>query len=231
MSVEVTITARCEAFTLEVDFITHGVTAIMGANGAGKTTLLRAMIGALRPQRGRIAVSGKVLFDHDAEVDVPTEEREIAYVPQGYGLFPHLTALENVLFGVRRGPDRRARAMHLLDELELEGALHRMPASLSGGEQQRVALARALATEPRLLLLDEPLAALDARARPKVRRFLAGWLAQAALPALVVTHEPADARAFADQVVILDRGRVAEAGSLEAIAADPQTPLAGAFTR
>jgi molybdate transport system ATP-binding protein len=227
--IDAAIALRRGAFELDVALASSGVTVIMGANGSGKTTLLRAIVGVITPERGRVAIDGRVLFDRDAAIDVPVEERELAYVPQGYGLFPHLTALDNVLFGVRRGPDRRARAMRLLDELELSAAMHRRPASLSGGEQQRVALARALATEPRALLLDEPLAALDASARPKTRRLLAEWLAKASLPALVVTHDPEDARALADAVVILEAGRVAQAGLPAAIAADPTTPVAAAL--
>ena len=227
--IEVAIALRRGAFELDVTLASSGVTVILGPNGSGKTTLLRAIVGVITPERGRVAIDGRVLFDRETATDVPVEERELAYVPQGYGLFPHLSALENVLFAVRRGPDRRARAMRLLDELDLASLMHRRPAALSGGEQQRVALARALATEPRALLLDEPLAALDASTRPKTRRFLGEWLAKASLPALVVTHDPEDARKLADTIVILDGGRVAQSGLPAEVAADPATPLAAAL--
>jgi molybdate transport system ATP-binding protein len=204
----------------------------MGPNGAGKTTLLRALLGAERPDAGCVALNDRVLFDRERGVELPPEARAMAYVPQGYGLFPHLTVLENVLFGIRRDPpdERRARASRLLDELEVADLATRMPSKLSGGEQQRVALARAMATEPRLLLLDEPLSALDAGARPRVRRFLAEWLADSGIPALVVTHDPADARAFADEVLVLEEGRVVQRGAPDQLAVRPASEFVVALT-
>ncbi len=225
---EARISVTRGSFALDVDLRAEGVVAVLGPNGSGKTTLLRALLGAQRPRLGRIALDGRVLFDRAAGVEVPVEERSIAYVPQGQGLFPHLSALENVLFGMR-GDDRRARALELLGELELRGAADRRPSELSGGERQRVALARALAVRPLLLLLDEPLAALDGITRPRVREFLATWLRTAGLSALVVTHDPVDARALASDVLVLDAGRIAQRGAPDELAARPETDLVRAL--
>ena len=217
-------------FVLDVALRVDGVVAILGPNGSGKTTLLRAVLGAERPGRGRIALGGRILFDAEADLDLPAEARSIAYVPQGYGLFPHLSALDNVLFGMDgRKSEKIERARALLDELALAEVASRKPSALSGGERQRVALARALASDPALLLLDEPMAALDAATRPRVRRFLAARLAASGLPALVVTHDPSDARALASEVVVLENGRVAQRGTPDELAARPATELVAAM--
>jgi molybdate transport system ATP-binding protein len=198
------IEAAIGALALRVDLSVDGETlALVGPNGSGKTSLLKLVLGALRPSEGRIALAGSALFDARAGVDLWPEERSVGYLPQDYGLFPHMTALGNVLFALgcsepragRAARNRRARA--LLDELEVGHVAAHEAKQLSGGERQRVALARALATSPRALLLDEPLAALDAGTRPKVREFLAGYLGKLALPAIVVTHDAADAAALA----------------------------------
>ncbi len=227
-----TIVLERGRFRLEVALEAAGVTAVMGPNGSGKSTLMHALLGAVRPRAGRIELDRRVLFDSATRTEVLPEERSIAYVPQGFGLFPHLSAIDNVRFGMRRqrAHESRERAYELLANLELTPAADRRPDALSGGEKQRVALARALATEPRLLLLDEPLGALDVAVRPRVRQFLAEWLRRTKLPALVVTHDAADARAFADMIVVLEAGRVAQAGSPQSVAEDPATDFISAFS-
>ncbi|HJL14022.1 MAG TPA: ATP-binding cassette domain-containing protein [Sandaracinaceae bacterium LLY-WYZ-13_1] len=231
MTLEATLALTRGELDLAVELTCDGVTLVMGPNGAGKTTLLRALLGAETPHRGRVALDGTVLFDAARGIDRPPEERSVAYVPQGYGLFPHLTVEENVRFAVGPGPDaeRRARALTWLVALDLEALADRPPRALSGGERQRVALARAMARAPRLLLLDEPLAALDPTARPRVRRFLAEWLEDAAVPALVVSHDAADARAFADDVVVLEEGRVVQHGPPDTLTTRPASAFVAAL--
>ena len=210
---------------------------LVGPNGAGKTTLLLMLLGALRPSRGRVELDGEALFDSARGIDVATEERGLGYVPQDYGLFPHMTVLGNVAFGLecrRRmsAAERRQRAFALLEALEVAPLAARYPRSLSGGEGQRVALARALASEPRALLLDEPLAALDASVRRQLRAFLPSRLASLDLPAIVVTHDPADAAAFGEDVAVIEAGRLVQRGTLETLRARPASAfvaeLAGA---
>ena len=203
---------------------------LVGPNGAGKTTLLLMLLGAIRPQRGRIELGGDVLLDIASGIDVVPEERGLGYVPQDYGLFPHLTALGNVAFGLecrrRLGKaERRERALALLEELEVAHVAARLPRSLSGGEGQRVALARALASEPRALLLDEPLAALDASVRRQLREFLPSRLAALKLPTIVVTHDGADAAAFGEDIAVLEAGRIAQRGTLVDLRRRPATPF------
>ena len=204
-------------------------TILMGPNGAGKTTLLRCLVGALQPDAGVVRLDGRTLFDHEAGVSLPPEERRIAYVPHGYGLFPHLTVLRNVLFPMR-GDDRWERARELMRQLEISPLAHRMPRTLSAGEQQRVALARAMASEPQLLLLDEPLAALDPSLRPRVRRFLGDWLWGTEVPAVVVTHDPVDARELGSDLVVLEEGRVVQSGAPGDVAVRPSTEFVAALT-
>jgi ABC-type sulfate/molybdate transport systems ATPase subunit len=213
-------------FALEVALsLGAGPTALVGPNGAGKSTLLRAILGAVPVRRGRIVLDGHMLLDTEAAISVPTEERRVAWVPQEYALFPHLTVLENVAFGVP-GPAGRPRADALIGQLGLEPLGSRRPGALSGGERQKVALARALATEPRALLLDEPLAALDAGTRETTRAFLAETLHRLAIPCLVVTHEMRDVVALGGPVVLLEAGRVRSTGALDLFRASPPSEFA-----
>ncbi len=203
------------------------VVAVLGPNGAGKTTLVRALAGLLPIERGRVEVDREVLDDPTAGVFVPPERRSVGVVFQDYALFPRLTARDNVAFGLQaRGMDRRAslaRADEWLDRLGVadQSSLH--PASLSGGQAQRVAVARALAIEPRLLLLDEPLAALDASSRLHVRSELRRHLASFGGLRVLVTHDPIDALVLADRLVIVEGGRVAQTGTPAEVTARPAT--------
>jgi molybdate transport system ATP-binding protein len=203
---------------------------LVGPNGAGKTTLLLMLIGAIRPHRGRIALDGETLLDTATDVDVVPEERGLGYVPQRYGLFPHLTVLGNVVFGLEsrhryRRAERRKRALALLETLEVAHLAARRPDSLSGGEGQRVALARALAAEPRALLLDEPLAALDASVRRQLREFLPSRLAALRLPTIVVTHDAVDAAAFGEDIAVLEAGRIVQREAIDGLRQRPATPF------
>ena len=209
---ELDLRATVGAFVLEVRLVVeHGPLVVVGANGAGKSTLLRVLAGAV-PAEGVARLRGRELLG------TAPEARRVGYLPQGYGLFPHLDARDNVAYGLS-GPDRRERAGRLLDGFGVGHRADRRPASWSGGERQRVALARALATEPELLLLDEPTAALDPAVRGEIRALLARALS--ARPAVVVTHDPRDLAVLRPTVAVLSGGRVVEArGPAEARAPD-----------
>jgi molybdate transport system ATP-binding protein len=229
MSVHADIGVRLGGFDLQIELtIEPGeVLAILGPNGAGKSTLLRALAGLVAIDRGRLAIDDVVFDDPADDIFVPPEKRPIGVVFQDYLLFAHMTALENVAFGLRaRGlgrVDARAAALAWLDRVGLtDHALHR-PRSLSGGQSQRVALARALATNPRLLLLDEPLAALDAGTRVEVRRDLRRHLDSFEGMRVLVTHDPVDAYALADRVAILEGGRIAQIGTINEVTAHPRS--------
>lgn len=212
-----------------------GPLVLVGPNGAGKSSLLRMLLGAI-PATGRIVVGETILLDSVAGVDVPLEQRRLGYVPQDYGLFPHLSVRENVRFAARSAVSRASRSERdqrvdaRLSELGLEALAERSVRTLSGGERQRLALARALAAEPRALLLDEPLAALDLHARRDIRAFLAGYLRRLGLPALVITHDPADARALGGPLVVLEHGQMVQSGSWAELEAAPASPFVEAFT-
>jgi molybdate transport system ATP-binding protein len=201
------------------------VVALLGPNGAGKTTALRVIAGLQPLDNGRIELDGTVLDDPAADVFVPTAERPIGVVFQDYLLFPRLSALDNVAFGLRaRGHDKasaRNRAREWLERFALAQHANAKPRTLSGGQAQRVALARALATDPRLLLLDEPLAALDAGTRLQVRTELRRHLATFRGARLLVTHDPVDALVLADRLVIVEKGHVTQAGTPAAVTARP----------
>ncbi|HVV17014.1 MAG TPA: ATP-binding cassette domain-containing protein [Polyangia bacterium] len=197
---------------------------LMGPNGAGKTSILMFVAGGLRPSGGRVALGDVPLFDAETGVDRPVEQRGIGFVPQRYALFPHLDVLGNVAFGIP-GPrlERLRHAREALDELEVGALGRRRPDQLSGGEMQRVALARALAARPGALLLDEPLAALDATVRRETRRFLADRLRAWSLPTVVVTHDRADAEALCGEILVLEAGAVTQRGTLDALTSAPAT--------
>lgn len=218
--------------TLSLDVAIEGdltPVAIIGPNGAGKTTLLRTLAGAYRPESGHIRFGDRILFD--GTVDEAPETRKVGYVPQGYGLFPHLTVCDNVAFGVEADSlnARREVARAMLEQLGSSSLAERAIASLSGGEKQRVALARALIRKPACLLLDEPLAALDAKARRSLRRALAKHIGEAEIPALVVTHDVRDVRALGAYVVVVEEGRVVQEGTAEALMAAPKTDFVAEF--
>jgi molybdate transport system ATP-binding protein len=219
-----------DGFALAAEFTAPdaGVTAIFGPSGCGKSTVLAAVAGLLRPQSGRIAVDGVALLDTDRRVFVPPERRRCAVVFQDARLFPHLSVETNLRYGLRRAP--RDAAGPGLDEvvalLSLAPLLARRPGRLSGGERQRVALGRALLARPRLLLMDEPLAALDHARRGEVLPFLARLRDAARIPILYVTHALDEVDALADRLVLMGNGRVLAEGQVEALAARTDLPLA-----
>ncbi len=202
--------------------------ALLGPNGAGKSTLFALAAGLLRADAGRAVLDGRTLFDGSAGIWVPPHARGVALLAQEPLLFPHLTVLDNVAFGPRaEGASRKAgrqAAEHWLGEVDAVALADRRPAQLSGGQAQRVAVARALAAAPRLLLLDEPFAALDVAAAPALRRLLRRVLADRT--ALVITHEALDAHMLADRVVVLDGGRVVEEGPTAELLERPRSRFA-----
>ncbi len=222
---------RCSArhgeFVLEVDaeLPTPGVSALFGVSGAGKSTLIAALAGLLRPARGRIVVDGDVLFDADRGIDVPTEHRAVGCVFQDARLFPHLDVRRNLEYGLKRARKRVQASTFAFDRivalLGLEALLARRVHQLSGGERQRVALGRALLAQPRLLLLDEPLASLDTARREDLLPYFERLRDQLAMPIVYVTHSFEEVIRLAQQVVVLDRGRVALCASLAAACASP----------
>jgi molybdate transport system ATP-binding protein len=226
------VVRRADGFLLDIALsIAPGQTvALLGPNGAGKSTAVAAMAGLLPVDSGRIVLGQTVLDDPDAGVLLAPEERRIGVVFQDYLLFPHLTALENVAFGLRsRGAgheDAHGRARELLHRLGLAGVEGHKPDGLSGGQAQRVALARALVTDPDLLLLDEPLAALDVTTRTELRHVLGEELAVFSGPRLLITHDPTEAFLLADRIHIIEDGVVTQAGSADDIRLRPRTPYA-----
>jgi molybdate transport system ATP-binding protein len=198
-------------FVLDValDF-DSGVTVIFGPSGAGKSTLLDCVAGLLKPQRGKITASGDTLFETDAGIDTRPERRHVGYVFQSLALFPHMTVQDNVTYGLANLPDEKRfqRANEILSAFHIESLRSRKPRELSGGEQQRVALARALVTQPRVLLLDEPMTGLDAELKASITQDLLAWNAQHRIPILYVTHHKEEAAALGGRMVYLKNGKV-----------------------
>jgi molybdate transport system ATP-binding protein len=214
LSVELDIPLRDFRLGLSLDVAAETV-AIVGPSGAGKSTLLRAIAGLVKPHAGRVTLGEEVWLDRARGIDLAPEDRSVGMVFQQYALFPHLSVQRNVEFG------GKARATELLQRLGIAHLAAARPRQLSGGERQRVALARALAHDPKVLLLDEPLSALDPHTRDVVRRELAGHLAGLALPTLLVTHDVADAIVLADRIGVIREGRIIQVGTPAELAAAP----------
>ncbi|WP_424134887.1 molybdenum ABC transporter ATP-binding protein [Roseomonas chloroacetimidivorans] len=216
-------------FVLDAAFATPtpGVTAVFGPSGCGKSTLLAAVSGLLRPEAGRVALDGMILLDTASRLMVPPEKRRCGMVFQDSRLFPHLSVETNLRYGLRRAP-RGADGPDFKEVVALLGIAHllpRRPAALSGGERQRVALGRALLSRPRLLLMDEPLAALDAPRRAEVLPFLARVRDRFRVPILYVTHALDEVDRLADHLVLMEAGRVLAAGTVESLSARTDLPL------
>jgi molybdate transport system ATP-binding protein len=225
----VDVEKKLGALQLNVSFqASHGATALFGPSGAGKTSVVNMIAGLLRPDRGSITLDDMVLFDAAKSIDVPPHRRRVGYVFQEGRLFPHLSVRQNLDYGRRMSGHSRdaAESGRIAALLDIGHLLERRPGKLSGGERQRVAVGRALLMQPRLLLLDEPLASLDAGHKREILPYLVRLRDEAGIPMVYVSHMPAELRRVATTVVRLDRGRVAATGSVELLDAADTDALA-----
>jgi molybdate transport system ATP-binding protein len=220
------------SFVLDVSIeVSPGITILFGASGAGKSTLLDCVAGLARPDEGRIAAGGHVLFDSARGINVPAPNRRTAYVFQTLALFPHLSAEENVAYGLKgfHEEERRGQVEAILKAFRVEKLRKQKPGEISGGERQRIALARSLVTEPRVLLLDEPLTGLDAELKAAIVDDLRAWNAAKGIPILYVTHNREEVDALGERVIAFDNGRVVDAGApMEVLDAPRRKKLAQA---
>jgi len=214
------------SFALDVEFsAAAGFTILFGASGAGKTTLLDCIAGLQRPEAGRIAVGATALFDEDARVNIPPNRRAVGYLLQSLGLFPHMTVAQNVQYGLDRLEisGREGRCAQVLEAFRISSLAERRPGEISGGERQRAALARTLVTRPRVLLLDEPLTALDAVTKAQILDDLRAWNREHQIPILYVTHQREEVFALGENVIALDAGRIVAQGSPHDVLQRPQS--------
>ncbi|MDC0711949.1 ABC transporter ATP-binding protein [Stigmatella sp. ncwal1] len=218
---------------ISADFRDGDVVALLGRSGSGKSTLLRSIAGLETPERGRIHIGDRTIFDAAAKVNLPPEQRDLGLVFQSYALWPHKTVFDNIAYGLRlRKQPREAvdRAVReVMTGVGLEGYGERLPSQLSGGQQQRVALARALVYSPPLVLLDEPLSNLDAKLREEARVWIRGLIKRLGLTALFVTHDQVEAMAIADRIMLLEGGRMVQDGTPEQLYTEPQSLFAANF--
>jgi molybdate transport system ATP-binding protein len=230
MTLQATVSTHLGTLHLQCDVaVDAGTTvAVLGPNGAGKTTLLRVIAGLVPIEEGHVALDGVVFDDSVTGTHLTPEARRVGFVFQDHGLFPHLSVLDNVAFGLRaRGLDRRvanARAGEWLERVDLASYASSRPSALSGGQSQRAALARVLVTDPQVLLLDEPLAAVDTSGRLELRRALREHLSNFAGVRLLITHDPLEAASLAERVVVLENGRVTQEGSFTDVTSRPRSP-------
>jgi molybdate transport system ATP-binding protein len=241
----VSIQRKLPGFHLDISFdVAGGLTVLFGPSGSGKSMTLQALAGLLPLEQAHITLGETVWQDSRAGIFVPPQQRRVGYVPQNYALFPHLTVAQNIAFGMahnsRAGTkgartaqaqrvEQDARVAELVSLVQLDGLEQRKPSQLSGGQQQRVALARALAVNPRLLLLDEPLSALDAAVRETLREELRAFYERVRIPTLLVTHDLQEVQQLADTVVVMQQGRVQQVGSQQEVFRSPRTPEVAAL--
>ncbi len=209
------------------------VTALLGASGSGKSTLLRCIAGLDQPESGRISIGGLPVFDREAGLSTPPEQRQVGLVFQSYALWPHRTVEENVAYGLRlrrvSAPERRRRVDEILAQMDLAHLAQRYPAQLSGGQQQRVAICRALIYKPKILLLDEPLSNLDQKLRDEARYWIRKLILNLQMCAILVTHDQNEALAVADNIMLLQEGEIVERGAPQALYSNPRTFYAASF--
>lgn len=226
MSLSVDITHKLDGFDLNVAFeAPGGITALFGQSGTGKTTVVNAVAGLLHPDAGRIALSGQALFDARAGIRLPPHKRRLGYVFQDGRLFPHLSVAQNLTYGHRFAPKitNGPTLDDVCDLLGINDLKHRRPGALSGGEKQRVAIGRALLSRPQMLLMDEPLAALDAARKAEILPYLERLRDHTDVPILYVSHSIAEVARLATTVIVLENGRVARSGQAEQVLSDPDT--------
>jgi molybdate transport system ATP-binding protein len=232
---EARLTLRLGSFLLSLAFeVSPGQTLVLvGESGSGKSTVLRLLAGLVRADSGRITVSDETWFDSAAGIDLAPQARQVGWLPQDYALLPHLTVFENVAFGLRArrlpGSEVRRSAGEALEQFGVSDLADRHPSGLSGGQQQRVALARAVVLRPRVLLLDEPLAALDLQTRGVVRGELRATLASLPCMTVFVTHSPLEAVVFGQRIAVLEAGSIVQAGTPESLLRQPRSPYVAAF--
>lgn len=215
MSLLVDIEKKLGAFTLHAQFETSGgIMALLGASGSGKSVTLKCIAGIMTPDRGRIVLDGKTLFDSEARVNLTPQQRRVGYLFQQYALFPNMTVMQNILCGVRSGTkaERRRKVQDSLRRFRLEGLEKKYPAQFSGGQQQRVALARALVIQPDVLLMDEPLSNLDAKLRVEMRTVIKEIQKQVGITTVYVTHDQEEAMAISDRIAVLSAGTIHHCG-------------------
>ena len=234
MSLEVHIEKKLNGFTLRSDFTAgNTATAILGASGCGKSMTLRCIAGIVKPDKGRIVLDGRVLFDSEQHIDLPPQQRGVGLLFQNYALFPNMTVEQNILCGLKAERDkaaRKARCAGMLRALRLEDLADRRPAELSGGQQQRTALARILVGKPKILMLDEPFSALDSYLREEVEGEVGSLLAGFDGTALLVTHNRDEAYRLCRDMIVMDGGQVLRTGTTKEVFADPHSTAAARLT-
>ncbi|MBR4210461.1 MAG: ABC transporter ATP-binding protein [Lachnospiraceae bacterium] len=234
MSLSVQIKKRLGAFFLDVDFSAEdGITCLLGASGCGKSMTLKCIAGIEKPDEGRIALDGKVLYDSEKKINLPPQKREVGYLFQNYALFPNMTVRQNILCGLNREKDRARKKKRLEDVLrmmQLTGLEKHRPSELSGGQQQRVALARILVSDPKLLLLDEPFSALDGHLRDSIKIELRSVLQRFGHEVVMVTHNRDEAYNMASRIAVMDAGRFLTIKPTKELFADPESKAACVLT-